>query len=1363
MRRDRILQSAVTAALALVPPLAQAGMSSKYQPQATPDEALSLYGTGSSVTPGVTSNVATSATWISPFFHVPENNGSTIVGSWSFAPAWNPAVVPDGGGTATFGNIGDIVGDLVFLDINPTLSGLVLSAQNNVRIFSPPAGIGGTTHTINTPAAGTLELNVPVETLRMSPSQRRFFGSTGREVLDLSFAGSKVVKTGIGSVMLTRPSTNTEFFLKQGTVLLTDAAAVNAGGSAPMQASDDSVFGTGTLHIDGGTLRMVSQAGTPLTFMFNHPVDIGPNGAQIQPGADSPQFNNDITGTGTLHLGYFGDVTYNHAMSYSGDTILDAGVFLHLVGDSASLLNSNIRNWARLDFEGGTEGGNHDRIGDTKTITMAGSGINVLGSGFDFNEKWGTTEVTQGLATVTMYPDIAQGVRLEMDNLTFSNGGLLFVRGVNVGATSGTRSQIFVNNGVTLVGGGGADGTTTKSISPNAYGFTGTTLTAPDSGGAGIAGLMTYTSAGLRPLDLATEYVGTINGSLNAADNVRVTAGEAVGSAKTINALVLGGTGGYAVSGSPLTITSGMLINSGGTAGAPNTISNNLNFGSARGTLVSVGGSTATFDGTMVLSGVISGTNGILVNGGGDVTLSGANTYTGTTEVTGSRLLLTGDVKADGVTPGPLGLSTTAIRLQSTTDMPTDPNSGRYGNPDSSLANGTAGTITIDRDILAIGQQSENNDFSGPSIEGTVTGTPNATVINGGVNISGTKLMVRSNGTTVFNGVISGNGVLRDLEGGTIVLNAANTYSGGTEFEMLGNSDAAVRSVKYLLGNDAAFGTGDLYNTAAGGTPLFIANGGARTIANNFSGFAGFNVGGSNNLTMSGTIDLNASTDTFIIATTGGAVTTFSGNVQRGGLTKGINGATDTGNGTLVLSGNNSLLDGAITIGQTSGSAAFSAGVLQITNSTGLGSGGIINNNTTVVTRSTLELNAVGGNITNLADFVSTNGTGSNNLGAIHNKAGNISVLGANLNLVRFATTPVELINNTSVNVDAGTSLAWNGVGGANKINGSVNDNSGTVTAAVNSQSPATWAPATRTAGTATFNKEGLGTLSIERISNLKISTETVAPTSGFRHQITDRVAFETINVNAGTMVIRAGRDTSTSHIVQDTAPPTTVAGLTAGPYLVNPSTNKTTFVKNLNIAAGATLDLNDNDAIVDYTGAPGPSLASIKSQITTAYNSGAWTGTGITSGSARANSTSPHQTALGYGEITTVVPGAAPYSYSGVDNIDATSVVIRYTWSGDATLEGSVDTVDFNILAANFGGSGKNWTDADFNYDSTVDTVDFNLLASNFGQPALLGDGAGGAAGASAALGSLVPEPTSLALVGLMAGGLLARRRRSN
>jgi len=774
----------------------------------------------------------------------------------------------------------------------------------------------------------------------------------------------------------------------------------------------------------------------------------------------------------------------------------------------------------------------------------------------------------------------------------------------------------------------------------------------------------------------------------------------------------------------------------------------------------------------MALTGVVSGSGGMLISGGGDVMLTGANDYTGVTTISGGRLLLAGNVTADG-TAGPLGKSTSAIRLVTANDGPTEPSaSGRYGSQNSSILNNTTGAITVDRNIDVSGQD-DLLAGSGPII-GSASGTSTtaATTFNGNISVAGnTELTISSAATTTLNGVISGSGFLRTANGGTIVLSNANTYSGGTEFQFVANASGTARNT-IRLGNDAALGTGTLWITNNARKPIFIADGGARTIANNVGGQGGIDFLGTNPITMSGTIDLWKGTaisgsDSFVVATTGAATVTFSGSLIRGALLKGVNGATDTGVGTLVLSGNNSQMDGSVQLGQvTTAAVPFSSGVTQVTNSTSLGSGGMINNNTSIVTKSTLEFNAIGPNIaTN--DFISLNGTGSASLGAIHNKVGDNSTTG-NVSLVRFAgTSPaIEAANVSSILVEPGTSFKIGTNSGNFAAYGSLNDVSGLGVGSVNSQDPASWTPATRGAGTAVFNKEGGGTLTVNRISNLKVSTEATAPSSGFRHQFIDRVAFDTLNVNAGTVVISAGRNTSTGHIVQDTAPPTTVAGLSAGPFLVTPSQNKTTFVKNLNIAGGATptatLDLSDNDMIVDYTGVAGPTYNLIKSQIKSAYSGATWTGTGVTSAAARATAGSPHVTGLGYAEATSILsipPGGA--TYSGVDGVDSTSVVVRYTWAGDANLDGSVDTVDFTILASNFSSGVGDWNQGDFNYDGFVDTSDLGFIAQNFPQgpitaPSLAASAPGGA------LGALVPEPASLTLVGLAAAGLLARRRRN-
>ena len=104
----------------------------------------------------------------------------------------------------------------------------------------------------------------------------------------------------------------------------------------------------------------------------------------------------------------------------------------------------------------------------------------------------------------------------------------------------------------------------------------------------------------------------------------------------------------------------------------------------------------------------------------------------------------------------------------------------------------------------------------------------------------------------------------------------------------------------------------------------------------------------------------------------------------------------------------------------------------------------------------------------------------------------------------------------------------------------------------------------------------------------------------------------------------------------------------------------------------------------------------------------------------------------------------------------DSLTIMIRI----DANLDGTVDSMDFARLAGHFGNTGEIWSSGDFNFDGLVDTVDFNFLAGNFGQTIAPAGGAPGAA-LGGSIGTLVPEPSSLLLIGFGAGSLLSRRRR--
>jgi hypothetical protein len=57
------------------------------------------------------------------------------------------------------------------------------------------------------------------------------------------------------------------------------------------------------------------------------------------------------------------------------------------------------------------------------------------------------------------------------------------------------------------------------------------------------------------------------------------------------------------------------------------------------------------------------------------------------------------------------------------------------------------------------------------------------------------------------------------------------------------------------------------------------------------------------------------------------------------------------------------------------------------------------------------------------------------------------------------------------------------------------------------------------------------------------------------------------------------------------------------------------------------------------------------------------------------------------------------------------------FVLAGDANHDRTVNLLDLDALATNFGESGVNFTGGDFDYSGTVGIADFNLLAGNFGK----------------------------------------------
>jgi len=181
-------------------------------------------------------------------------------------------------------------------------------------------------------------------------------------------------------------------------------------------------------------------------------------------------------------------------------------------------------------------------------------------------------------------------------------------------------------------------------------------------------------------------------------------------------------------------------------------------------------------------------------------------------------------------------------------------------------------------------------------------------------------------------------------------------------------------------------------------------------------------------------------------------------------------------------------------------------------------------------------------------------------------------------------------------------------------------------------------------------------------------------------------------------------------------------------------------------VNATGKLDLTNNAMAIEYSDTS--PLASVRSLLQSGYAGGSWNGNGINSSSAAAQALTSVKTSL-----IAVESVERPGDFFG-QSVDESAVLIFYGLSGDATIDGKVNTLDFNMLAGSFGGAGG-WTAGDFTYDGTINSADFNVLVGNYGNtmPAP-------AATLGATLGAVVPEPASLTTC-VVAAAMLRRRRR--
>jgi hypothetical protein len=178
------------------------------------------------------------------------------------------------------------------------------------------------------------------------------------------------------------------------------------------------------------------------------------------------------------------------------------------------------------------------------------------------------------------------------------------------------------------------------------------------------------------------------------------------------------------------------------------------------------------------------------------------------------------------------------------------------------------------------------------------------------------------------------------------------------------------------------------------------------------------------------------------------------------------------------------------------------------------------------------------------------------------------------------------------------------------------------------------------------------------------------------------------------------------------------------------------------------TLDLAGNDLVV-YNG----DLNNIANQLKTGLHGSG----GIASTTAAQDTT--HMTTLGYR-----IGGIA---FDGLNTTTA-DMLVKYTYNGDADLNGVINGADYQQIDNGFGQHLTGWFNGDFNYDGVIDGTDYSLIDNTFNQISASGASPlsliATRAVTSSDFGELsrtVPEPKTLGLLGIGAIGLLGQRRR--
>ncbi|MBA4791705.1 MAG: autotransporter-associated beta strand repeat-containing protein [Rhizobiales bacterium] len=728
-------------------------------------------------------------------------------------------------GTGLLSVIGE--GTVTLAASNSLGSGVVVS---NGTLVAAASGSLGTATPVTVDAGATLRLGAAADISQLSgggtvdlagSTLTAGFGNASSTFSGTISGGGTLAKTGTGTLTLQGAS------VASSTVSVTGGTVSLAGGTT---------LAAGTVaDIDAGASLALAQSASIGT--LTGAGSVATNGNLLNLTGAGATFSGAITGGGAVTLAGTGTTTFSGANTYTGATTITSGTLL-LAGGAAISDSSavSVSSGATLQLGAGETLASLSGAGTVSlggyTLTVGTSGASTTFSGS--MSGGGITKIGAGTLTLSGATDVTAG------ELLISAGTVQ----VGTGSSTATLAGNIVNNGVLAVAQGGAttlSGTITGSgalvanagaggsvvlTGNNSYGGGTTvssgTLSVGNGGASGwIVGDVSIAAGATLAFD--TTIANTVSGILSGAGAVEVLAGTLTFSA--VNSY----SGGTDISGGAVLNVS-QDANLGAASGAlglgGGTLAADASFSSARTVTLTGGGTVSVASGaSLTLTGAIQEQSAaaLVKSGAGTLILTGANTYSGGTQISTGTLSVSSDGNL-GATSG--GVSMDGAVLAATGSF-SSARAITLGASGGAIAVSGGETLTLSGALSGTGALSLTGTgtlaLTGASaISGTVTVASGTLALYGGALSSG--------GLTVNSGAtLTGYGTLSSA----VTLLSGATLSGGAT-----SPDNPTRS---------ALTTGDL-TLAAGASAILTladqANAGVAHVSGDFDAAGTLTVAG---------------------------------------------------------------------------------------------------------------------------------------------------------------------------------------------------------------------------------------------------------------------------------------------------------------------------------------------------------------------------------------------------------------------------------------------------------------------------------------------------------------------------------------